>query len=311
MAFLDSAEARRRRAYPARRAEMDRLAQLTEGPSRSIAHWAAYRVEATSDRGAKGRMLGELGQRKRKVRLHVLADLVVADGLRTVISKPGPRSRTTPAKARRRLARSAALVGASDAGAHLDMIDEVTHTTTLLARAVRERQLLPRTQAVATLLTPLPVGSKDRGRSSWGPWRTSSCSTPRPWVLDRSRPVTTSPQAPANLRASRGGRACLRGRRRSRRRRRANGGASGSAAAVGTGHRDRLGPPAGGSDCAGRPRIAGHERFQMELAWLSPVVVVVAGVAAGAFCFRASPTAAERRELNWWRGPRHAGRPRC
>ena len=41
-----------------------------------------------------------------------------------------------------------AIVGASDAGAHLDMIDSFSFSTTLLAKAVRERGLLPVEEAV-------------------------------------------------------------------------------------------------------------------------------------------------------------------
>ena len=41
-----------------------------------------------------------------------------------------------------------ALIGASDAGAHLDMIDSFSFSTTVLGRAVRERGLLPVEEAV-------------------------------------------------------------------------------------------------------------------------------------------------------------------
>jgi N-acyl-D-aspartate/D-glutamate deacylase len=63
------------------RSEMDRLAQDTDGPSRSIAHWAAYRVEESSVPGAKGRMVGELATEQSRTAWDVLADLVVTDAL--------------------------------------------------------------------------------------------------------------------------------------------------------------------------------------------------------------------------------------
>src|SRR5262249_44461701 len=64
------------------------------------------------------------------------------------------------------------LVGASDAGAHVDMIDSYSYATTLLARAVRERPLLAIEEAVK-LLTADPAdlyGLVDRGRLVEGAW---------------------------------------------------------------------------------------------------------------------------------------------
>jgi N-acyl-D-aspartate/D-glutamate deacylase len=63
-----------------------------------------------------------------------------------------------------------AIVGASDAGAHLDMIDSFSYCTTLLARAVREHGLMPLEEAVYRL-TGAPAelyGMHDRGRVDIG-----------------------------------------------------------------------------------------------------------------------------------------------
>jgi N-acyl-D-aspartate/D-glutamate deacylase len=62
------------------------------------------------------------------------------------------------------------VVGASDAGAHLDMIDSFSYSTTLIARAVRERGLLPLEEAVH-YLTGAPAdlyGLHERGRVAEG-----------------------------------------------------------------------------------------------------------------------------------------------
>jgi N-acyl-D-aspartate/D-glutamate deacylase len=156
---------------PTGRAEMDRLAQETDGPSRSIAHWAAYRVEESSVPGAKGRMVGELATEQRRAAWDVLADLVVADELRTVISKPDPGQDEASWEKRVSVWRDPrSLVGASDAGAHLDMIDSFSYATTLIARTVRERNLLAIEEAVQ-LLTDAPArlyGLRDRGRVAVG-----------------------------------------------------------------------------------------------------------------------------------------------
>jgi N-acyl-D-aspartate/D-glutamate deacylase len=152
---------------PVGRLEMDRQAQLTDGTARSIAHWASYRVEESGVEGAKGRMVGELATNQGRGAWDVLADLVVADELRTVISKPDPGQDDASWEKRVSVWRDPrALVGASDAGAHLDMIDSFSYATTLLARTVRERNLLPLEEAVQ-LLTDAPArlyGIRDRGR---------------------------------------------------------------------------------------------------------------------------------------------------
>jgi N-acyl-D-aspartate/D-glutamate deacylase len=63
-----------------------------------------------------------------------------------------------------------AVLGASDAGAHLDMIDSFTYTTALVGQSVRERGLLPLEEAVH-LLTDVPArlyGLRGRGRVADG-----------------------------------------------------------------------------------------------------------------------------------------------
>jgi N-acyl-D-aspartate/D-glutamate deacylase len=158
---------------PAGRAEMDRLAQLTEGPTRSIAHWRAYRIEESDVPGAKGRIVGQLATDQGRDAWDVLADLVVADELRTVISRPDPGQDDASWAKRVSVWRDPhVLVGASDAGAHLDMIDSFSYATTLLAQTVRERELLSLGEAVQ-LLTDAPArlyGIRDRGRVAPGMW---------------------------------------------------------------------------------------------------------------------------------------------
>ena len=64
------------------------------------------------------------------------------------------------------------LIGASDAGAHLDMIDSFAYCTTMVARAVREHALMPLEEAV-NLLTGVPAalyGLVDRGTVTPGAW---------------------------------------------------------------------------------------------------------------------------------------------
>jgi N-acyl-D-aspartate/D-glutamate deacylase len=159
---------------PRLRAEWNRLAQSTEGTTRAIANWGGYYVlETFSDewKPHQGRIIGEIARDLGREPWDVLCDIAIADGLRTVIANQD-RGQDDATWARRvEVWRDhRAIVGASDAGAHLDMIDSFSFSTTLIARAVRERSLLPLEEAVH-LLTGAPAelyGLRDRGRVAVG-----------------------------------------------------------------------------------------------------------------------------------------------
>jgi N-acyl-D-aspartate/D-glutamate deacylase len=64
------------------------------------------------------------------------------------------------------------VIGASDAGAHLDMVDTFRYTTAMLASCVREHELVGLEEAVH-LLTEAPArlqGLRDRGVLREGAW---------------------------------------------------------------------------------------------------------------------------------------------
>ena len=74
---------------PAVRAEWDRLAQSTGGQVRAIANWAGYYLlETFSDeyKAHEGRLIGEIARDLGRSPWDTLADIVVADELRTVIA---------------------------------------------------------------------------------------------------------------------------------------------------------------------------------------------------------------------------------
>jgi N-acyl-D-aspartate/D-glutamate deacylase len=156
------------------RAEMDRMAQSTEGQLHAVANWGGYvLLETFTDeyRRFEGRLLGDIARELGTTPWDALADIAIADGLRTVIANQD-RGQDEATWARRvevwRDGR--AIVGASDAGAHLDMIDSFSFATTLLARTVRERHLLPMEEAIH-YLTAGPAdlyGLRDRGRLAVG-----------------------------------------------------------------------------------------------------------------------------------------------
>jgi len=101
----------------------------------------------------------------------VLVDIALADDLRTVIANQDRGQDAATWQRRVEVWRDhRAIVGASDAGAHLDMIDSFSFSTTLLAKAVREHELMPLEEAV-THLTDRPArlyGLRDRGRLAVG-----------------------------------------------------------------------------------------------------------------------------------------------
>jgi N-acyl-D-aspartate/D-glutamate deacylase len=161
---------------PAGRAEMDRLAQTQTGPTRQIGHWAVYTLLETFSAGTKrfeGRRVGDVAEELGTSPWDTLADIVIADDLRTVITRGDEYQDDETWKARVEAWRDPrTLVGASDAGAHLDMIDTYSYATTLLAQGVRNHGLLPLEEAIK-LLTADPAdlyGLVDRGRVVEGGW---------------------------------------------------------------------------------------------------------------------------------------------
>ncbi len=67
---------------------------------------------------------------------------------------------------------SRALIGASDAGAHLDLLASFNYATEVLGKAVRQRKMLPLEEAI-NLITDMPAqlyGLRERGRIEEG-WK--------------------------------------------------------------------------------------------------------------------------------------------
>ena len=163
-------------ADPIGRLRMDELAQSQEGPLRSIANWGQYLIVETFDAKSRpfiGRPVADFAVEVGKSAWDALADMVVADELKTVIVNQDRGQDVESWRRRVDVWRDhRAVVGASDAGAHLDMIDTFNYTTTVLAKAVREHGLLSLEEAVSHL-TGGPAGLyglKGRGVISEGAW---------------------------------------------------------------------------------------------------------------------------------------------
>ncbi|MGH9073490.1 MAG: amidohydrolase family protein, partial [Acidimicrobiales bacterium] len=100
-----------------------------------------------------------------------LCDIVVADELRTGLTPPAAGDGAADWRARAEVWRHRdAVIGGSDAGAHLDMMCGAIYTTALLGHGVREHQVVTLEEAVR-LITDVPArlyGLTGRGRITPG-----------------------------------------------------------------------------------------------------------------------------------------------
>lgn len=160
---------------PAERRRLNALAQQP-GPRREQANWSALTVlEGFSElsRAVEGQTIGEIAEREQRDPFDVLSDIVVADGLQTGFGRvPGEPTDADWAAKLEVWTDGRAVLGASDAGAHLDVLGIFNYSTWLLEQAVRKRGLLSLEKAIA-LLTSVPAelyGLHDRGRLAPGCW---------------------------------------------------------------------------------------------------------------------------------------------
>jgi N-acyl-D-aspartate/D-glutamate deacylase len=114
----------------------------------------------------RGRLVGDVAAELDSSPFDALMTVVLADELRTTFMRAIPEPTAADWEARLRVWRDPrSVIGASDAGAHLDMIAAFRYSTGFLQEAVRERGLLSLEEAVH-LLTEAPArlyGLRDRG----------------------------------------------------------------------------------------------------------------------------------------------------
>jgi N-acyl-D-aspartate/D-glutamate deacylase len=161
-------------ADPMRRRELEVQAQGTQGLIRGIANWERLvflETFAPANAAYIGRSVGEVALERGRTPFDALCDVAVADDIRTVFSTPEFGNDRADWEARVAVWRDGrAVIGASDAGAHLDLLATFNYTTTTLARAVRDHEVLPLEEAVH-LMTDVPArlyGLRDRGRITEG-----------------------------------------------------------------------------------------------------------------------------------------------
>jgi N-acyl-D-aspartate/D-glutamate deacylase len=157
--------------------ERQRLREAAASPEagmlRGVANWANMTIVETfapENTSLVGRRVGEIAEERGGDPFDVLLDIVLADELRTVLLPPLPGDDQASWELRRDIWRDPrAVVGASDAGAHLDMLSTFSYSTAML-RSCRDRELMALEEAVH-LLTDRQArlyGLRERGRVAEG-----------------------------------------------------------------------------------------------------------------------------------------------
>jgi N-acyl-D-aspartate/D-glutamate deacylase len=141
-----------------------------------LANWKILEIAETfapENAAYEGRTVADIAAETGADPFDVLLDIVCADELRTGLRPPafgdGDADWAERAEAWRD---PRTIVGASDAGAHLDMMCGAIYSTSLLGDAVRQRGLLSLEEAVRQLTT-VPArlyGLRDRGELRQGAW---------------------------------------------------------------------------------------------------------------------------------------------
>jgi N-acyl-D-aspartate/D-glutamate deacylase len=143
---------------------------------RHLAAWGQLVLTETFTAETKpfeGRTVGDVAGELGKDPFDALVDAAIADGLRTTFARDVPPPSAADWDARLQVWRDPrTVIGASDAGAHLDMIAAFRYATGMLEEAVREHGLLPLEEAIH-MLTASPArlyGLRDRGELREGAW---------------------------------------------------------------------------------------------------------------------------------------------
>jgi N-acyl-D-aspartate/D-glutamate deacylase len=144
------------------------------GILRGLSHWERLIIVETfapENADATGHSVGEVAAARGSEPFDTLCDIVVADELRTGLTPPPAGDDAADWRARAQVWRHRdAVIGGSDAGAHLDMMCGAIYTTSLLGHGVREHRVVTLEEAVR-LITDVPArlyGLTERGKIAPG-----------------------------------------------------------------------------------------------------------------------------------------------
>ena len=143
-------------ADPDVRAMLDQRAKSKEaGAFRGLGNWGTYVIGdtyAAANEGYRGQMVRDIASARGTADFDTLLDIVLADELRTVLwPNTDDGNDKTWAMRAEVWTDPRAMIGGSDAGAHLDRMCGSSYPTAFLADCLRGRQLVPVTQAVHML----------------------------------------------------------------------------------------------------------------------------------------------------------------
>jgi N-acyl-D-aspartate/D-glutamate deacylase len=172
---LPPAERMRALADPETRRQLDERAHSPEaGVLANLARWERLEIVegfTPETRALEGRRIGDIARERGAAAFDTLCDIVIADGLRTGL-KPdfgGPEPDEVW-KMRAEVWRDPrAVIGGSDAGAHLDMMSGASYSSFVVGDAVRGGYVT--LEEAVSLLTDVPArlyGVRDRGRIAPG-----------------------------------------------------------------------------------------------------------------------------------------------
>lgn len=157
-------------------AQLDVQAQSDKNPLRMMANWGNLKIHdvvAPENDQYRGRVIGDIAKEEGRSPWDVLVSIARADELNTSFGTVPAQETDDDWRARIQVWRDRrALIGASDAGAHLDLLASFNYATEVLGKVVRQRKLMPLEEAV-NLLTDVPAqlyGLRERGRVQEG-WK--------------------------------------------------------------------------------------------------------------------------------------------
>jgi N-acyl-D-aspartate/D-glutamate deacylase len=155
---------------PSVREHLDRSAKSPEASGYQFTNWESYTIYETASAENKrfeGRVVGDIAREQSKSAFDALLDIVVEDRLLTSYgSVPPEPDEAQWAKLCAMIRNPNAVIGGSDAGAHLDMLGMFDYPTYLLGASCRGVAPIPLHEIIA-LMTSVPAdlyGLHDRGR---------------------------------------------------------------------------------------------------------------------------------------------------
>ena len=170
---------------PAVRARLDEQAHSPEaGVLANLARWERLEVIegfTPATQAFEGRHIGDIAKEQGKAPFDALLDIVIADELRTGLRPDfgGPEPEETWRTRVDVWRDPRAMIGGSDAGAHLDMMSGAAYSTFVVGDAVRNGYLS--LEEAVHLLTDKPArlyGLRDRGRLAAGAFADIVCFDP-------------------------------------------------------------------------------------------------------------------------------------